>query len=104
MVINLYTCPDCGNMFGIGQSHQHEDGEWVTTDELEAFYRELRWKKKIETLARGLNIKGTCIEFSYAHGVLNLQMSLTKWFLGWLQASFKNADRIKIKKIRVVER
>lgn len=49
-VIFGYQCPDCGQACYVPGpvAHQHLNGEWIRTEDVQRFYQFLRWQKKLE--------------------------------------------------------
>ena len=42
-----YACPDCGEFVMDGSiAHQHQDGEWIYTEDIRRWYMNRRWSEK----------------------------------------------------------
>jgi hypothetical protein len=44
-----FVCPDCEESFEQGtQAHQHENGEWIYTEDLRRWHQFYRWQHRLD--------------------------------------------------------
>jgi hypothetical protein len=39
----VYVCPECQRMFFDGQTHEHGDGVWISTEQIRNYYLFKKW-------------------------------------------------------------